>query len=474
VSEDALAVAREALAGERVWLVGGALRDRLLGRPVDDLDLVVDGDVRAAAKRLAHAAGGPSFELSDDFGAWRVIARGREWQADLSAMRGGSLEADLALRDFTINAMAKPLDPDSFADPRPVDPFGGAADLAARRLRAVGPRSFPDDPLRVMRLARLACELSLEPDEDTLRAARDHAPALASVSPERVFAELRRIVLAARALDGVALLDAIGALEVVLPELTALRGIEQTVYHHRDAFGHTLEVLERAIEVERDPAAALADDALGARVSALLAEPLADEVSRGGGLRFGALLHDVAKAQTQIPNPKGGFGFPGHDTLGDQMVRDVLTRLRTAERLRAYVCGLTRHHLKPGFLVHARPLDRRTIHGYLKASQPVAADTVLLSIADRLATRGRKHDEAIAKHLELARELLPPALDWHDHGPPPALVRGDELAEELGIEPGPELGRLLAEIARAQYAGEIATREEAISFAARAAARQPR
>ena len=479
---DALATARAALAGERVWLVGGALRDRLLGRPVDDLDLVVDGDVRAAAERLRKAARGPAFELSDDFGAWRVIAADRSWQADLSALRGGSLEADLALRDFTVNAMAEPLHPEPLGaepaqsgplrgaqssplgGPRPdtfVDPHGGAADLAARTLRAVGPRAFADDPLRVLRLARLACELDLRPDPATLRSGAEHAPLLDGVSPERVFAELKRVVVADRALD------------VILPELTALRGIEQTVYHHRDAYGHTLEVLERAIEVERDPAAALEDEALGAGVAALLAQPLADELDRGAALRFAALLHDVGKATTQTPNPKGGFGFPGHDRIGDDMVRAVLTRLRTAERLRAHVAALTRHHLVPGFLVHARPLDGRAVYGYLKATEPVAADTLLLSVADRLATRGRKHDEAIAKHLDLVRDLLGPALEWHDHGPPAPLVRGDELAHELGIAPGPELGRLLAELAQAQYAREISSKADALRFA-RDAARSPR
>ena len=471
---DALAAARSALAGERAWLVGGALRDRLLGRDVDDLDVVVDGDVRAAAKRLARAVGGPMFELSGEFGAWRVIGPGRAWQADLSPLRGGSVAADLALRDFTVNAMAEPLGGGP-ADPVGAgiaDPFGGAADLEAGRLRAVGPRAFPDDPLRVMRLARLACELGLEPDAATLAAAREHAPALAEVAPERVFGELKRVVVAPRALDGLALLEASGALDVVLPELTALRGIEQTVYHHRDAYGHTVEVLERAIELEREPAAVLGGD--DGRVGALLAEPLADELTRGGALRFAALLHDVAKATTQMPNPKGGYGFPGHDSIGAEVVRDVLTRLRTAERLRAHVSALTRHHLKPGFLVHARPLDRRAVHGYLKATEPVAADTLLLSVADRLATRGRKHDEASAKHLEVVRELLGPALDWHEHGAPEPLVRGDELARELRIEPGPELGRLLAEIAEAQFAGEVTTREEAISLAGRSSARPPR
>jgi poly(A) polymerase len=460
VSGDALAVARSALGGEPVWLVGGALRDRLLGRTVLDLDLVVDGDVREAARRLARAARGPAFELSDEFGAWRVVGPGRAWHADLSSLRGGSLRDDLALRDFTINAMAEPL-----AGGDVVDPFGGAADLRAGTLRAVDPRAFDDDPLRVLRLARLACELALRADDGTLAAARGRAPRLTGVSPERVFAELKRIVAADRALDGVALLDATGALDVVLPELTALRGIEQTVYHHRDAYGHTLEVLERAVALQTDPGGLLGDDALGARVAAFLAEPLGDELDRGGGLRLGALLHDVGKARTQTPSAKGGYGFPGHDALGDRMVRDILTRLRASERVRAHVAAVTRHHLRPGFLVHARPLGGRSIHRYLREADPVAADTLLLSVADRLATRGRKHDEAIAVHLEVVRALLGPALDWHEHGPPPPLVRGDDLARELGLEPGPELGRLLAELAEAQYAGEIGSRDEAIAHA---------
>jgi hypothetical protein len=155
------------------------------------------------------------------------------------------------------------------------------------------------------------------------------------------------------------------------------------------------------------------------------------------------------------------------------MVREVLTRLRASERLRAHVAALTRHHLRPGFLVHAQPLARRAVHAYLKATEPVGADTLLLSVADRLATRGRKHDEAIARHLEVARELLGPALDWHEHGPPSPLVRGDELARALGIEPGPELGRVLAELAEAQYAGEISSKDEALRYA-KDAARSPR
>lgn len=458
---DPAAIARDALGGMAAWLVGGAPRDRRLGRPLTDLDLVVDGDPRAAARAIADACGGPVFELSGEFGAWRVLARDRSWQADVSPLRGGSLEADLALRDFTINAIAEPL-----AGGEPVDLFGGAGDLEAGRLRMVSPTVLAADPLRVVRAARLACELGLEIDEPTLAAARANAPALEGVAAERVFAELRRIVGAADPLPGLALLEAVGATAVVLPELDALRDVEQTRYHHLDAYGHTLEVLERAVELERDPAAVLGAET-GARVAELLAEPLADELTRGGALRWGALLHDAAKPQTQTPLPDGGYGFPGHDREGAELARDVLARLRASERLRAHVAALTRHHLKLGFLVHQAPLDAHAIYGYLTACDPVAPDVSVLSVADRLATRGRKAEESIARHLEVAAVVLPAALDWHAGGAPRPLLRGDELATELGIEPGPEVGRLLEALREAQFTGEVANREDALALVRR-------
>jgi hypothetical protein len=127
-----------------------------------------------------------------------------------------------------------------------------------------------------------------------------------------------------------------------------------------------------------------------------------------------------------------------------------------------------RHHLRLGFLVHEAPLSRREIHAYLVACGPVAADVTLLSIADRLATRGRKADVAIARHLELARSLLAEALAERSRGPRPPLIRGDDLAAALGLRPGPRLGDLLAEIEAAAFAGEVRTRDEAIAHARRA------
>jgi tRNA nucleotidyltransferase/poly(A) polymerase len=452
---------REALGDAPAWVVGGAVRDRLLGRrgADDDIDVVLEGDARPAARRIAKHAGGAAFELSDVFGGWRVVGPGQAWQVDLQPLQGGTLEADLAARDLTVNAMAEPLRGGDL-----VDPHGGRADLAARRLRMVSPAAFDADPLRTLRLARLAIDLGFEVDPATGAAARDHAGGLERVSPERIFAELKRIVVSDAALEGLALMERLGLTPVVLPELEALRGVEQNPYHHRDVLGHTLEVLEQSIALERDPAATFGDDLAGP-IRALLAEPLADGLTRAGGLRFGALLHDAAKPATRIELPDGRVGFPRHDVDGATLARATLARLRASERLRAHVADLTRHHLRLGFLVHEAPLDRRTVYRYLRETAPVSVDVTLLSVADRLATRGRKADEAIARHVALARDVLPAALEQHAAAPPAPLVRGDELARALGIEPGPRLGELLDAIAEARYAGEVRTPEEAVALA---------
>jgi putative nucleotidyltransferase with HDIG domain len=445
------------------WIVGGALRDELLGRPVTDVDIAVHGDAKGPARALAAEVGGPSFPLSEAFGAWRVIDRDAGRVYDVSTLQGPTIEADLALRDFTVNAMARPLDElsvaallEPIAGARLIDPLGGRADLEARTLRVIGPEAYESDPLRALRLARFVAELGFEPDAETERLTRAAAPRVAGAAGERLFAELRRLVLAPNVIGGLEVADRLDLLRSVLPELAELHDVEQSHYHHLDVYGHTIEVLQRLLELEAKASG---------RLRAVLDEPLADELTRGEALRFGALLHDIGKPATHAVRESGRVTFMGHDRLGEQMVRDVCGRLRTSERFSRFVEAVTRHHLVLGFLVHERPLDRRAVYRYLRRTEPVEVEVTLLSSADRLATRGRKADEAIAAHMELAEELMEAALDWREQGRPAALVRGDELARELGIDPGPEIGRLLAELEEAAYAGEVTTREEALGFA---------
>jgi poly(A) polymerase len=467
VSAEALEIVRAGLAGRQAWLVGGAVRDRVLGRAVADLDVILDGDPEEGARAIAQAArrngaGAACFALSEEFGAWRVVARGGGWQVDVERMRGGSLEQDLALRDFTVNAIAEPL-----SGGEPLDPLGGLTDLHSGRLRLAGPTAFKDDPLRVLRLVRVAVELDLEADPQGIGAAREQVARLAEVSPERVFIELQRILASSQALRGLELMRELGAGEVVLPELEAMREVQQSRFHHRDVYGHTLEVLERTIALTGSDAADMLGAEHGDRVAALLAEPLADGMTRGEALRWGALLHDAAKPATRAVRALDRrVTFIGHDAQGAELARDVLGRLRASVRLREHVSALVRHHLRLGFLVHEKqPLARETVFGYLRECDPVEVDVTLLSVCDRLATRGAKAEQAIEAHLALARRMLDDALRWREEGPPKPLLRGDELAQELGIALGPRVGELLEALARAQYAGEVSTRAEAVAFA---------
>jgi poly(A) polymerase len=455
----AVRASRDALgAAEGIWIVGGAIRDAALGAQVTGIDLAVAGDERQAARAIGRVAGGPAFQLSAEFSTWRALARDGAWHVDVTRVRGDGVEADLALRDFTVNAIAVPL-----ADPAaaPLDPHGGLADANSRILRAVSARSFADDPLRILRAARIAAGLGLEIEKGTEALARAEAGRAGEPAGERQFAELRLLLTGADPARGLGLLDRLGATPGLLPELEALRGVEQNPYHHLDVHGHTMEVLGRLIEAEAKLETVAGEQA--AAVRELLAEPLADELTRGGALRFAAIFHDLGKPETRTLGAGGRVLFMGHDRAGVRIVREVCSRLRASRRLTDYLANLTLNHLRLGFLVHERPLSRRHVYDYLLATDPDSVDVTLLTIADRLATQGeRTRPEAVDAHLELAREMIADALAWRRSGHPRAPIPGDELASELGIEPGPELGRLIAEIEAAVFTGEVSTREDAV------------
>jgi len=453
---------REALGGaeEGVWVVGGALRDASLGRPVVDVDLAVTGSPEEIARRVARSAGGPFFPLSEAFGAWRAMDRARHWVCDVSSLGGQTIEEDLAKRDFSVNAMALPL-----GEGELVDPLGGLADLDRGVLRVLSKEAYAADPLRPLRLARLATQLELEPDSHTEELTRRAANRVTEASPERIFAELRRILIDPRVLNGLGMADRLGLTAAILPELHALHGVQQSHFHHLDVHDHTLEVLREWLELERDLERVFGTHA--GRVRDVLDEPLANDLTRGQALRLGALLHDIGKPASRGQRPDGRVTFIGHDSIGAGMIGDLCRRLRTSERLREYLAGLARHHLVLGFMVHERPLERRTVYRYLTACQPVEVEVTALSCADRAATRGRGSDRGIAAHLDLAAELMRECLHWRAAGPPRPPLRGDELAGELGIAPGPQVGALLERLEEASFTGEVRTREDALALARR-------
>ena len=381
-----------------------------------------------------------------------MVSTEHGWQADFEPLRAPTLEQDLRLRDFTVNAIAEPL-----AGGEPIDPLGGIEDLREGRLRAASPGAFLEDPLRVMRLARVAVELDLEAEPETLALARAGAPGLREVSAERVFAELRRILSAAQARRGVELLADVGANAVVLPELEQLRGVEQSRYHHADVYVHTLEVLERTVALTHaladggvPPAAVGAGEQVRARWrdgpaaapppgGAVLAEPLADELTRGQALAWGALLHDAAKPLTRGISADGArVTFIGHDVAGAELAREVLGRLRGSERLQpswrdwcATTCASAFSCTSPSRCRGGR------CSAICAPARRSRSTSPLLSIADRLATRGTAPRRRSPHTCSWRSRSSPTRSSGASTGRPRSPLRGDELADELGHHPRP-------------------------------------
>ncbi|MFM7246027.1 MAG: HD domain-containing protein [Actinomycetota bacterium] len=434
------------------WLVGGAVRDVLLGHPLADWDLVTEGDPEALARRVGRAVDAPVFPLSERHSSWRVADRGRE--IDVTGAPDG-IAADLARRDLTVNAIALRL-----ADGRVEEAPGGRADVEAGVLRAVSDGAFRDDPLRLLRLVRLHAELGLAVEAGTADLARRDAALAARAAGERQRMELERMLRSRDPVDALRLMGDLGLLAAVLPEVAALAAVDQNRYHHLDVLDHTLQVVDAAADLVEHPAGGFG--AAADAVRAALAEPLDAESDVALAVLWAALLHDVAKPQTRTAFDDGHIGFPGHAQLGAEVADAILGRLRASTALRRCVAVLVREHLRLGFLVSAGEPDARAVHRYRVATDPYATASLVVSLADRWSTRGtRARQRWIRRHTELAERM---ALALAAPVPAP-LVRGDRLAEALGVAPGPELGELLARIAEEQAAGAIASEADAIAFA---------
>lgn len=461
----ALTTVRELLAagGQRAWLVGGSVRDLLLGREPEDFDLVTLKDPEPLARHLADKLGGSFFTMSEEFRTCRVIAPGGAPIYDFAACRRAGVEEDLGERDFTVNAMAVELPGGGESI---IDPFGGRKHLGERRLAAVSGAIFDHDPLRLLRAVRLERELGLAIDDSLAGLIRSQATLATRPAAERTLAELDRLLGAPGVAGAVRRLDELGLLVTLLPELAALKGVEQNRYHHLDVFDHVLATVTNLEEIADSPGAFF--PGREERLRKRLRQSSSGEVSRRFIMNAAALLHDVAKPDCLTRDDEGNIRFLEHDRAGGEMARDILTRLRAGSETVRAVALLVAQHLRLGFLLHEpHPSDRARLR-YLRATAPYTPEAIALSVADRLAVRGPKSSEAaIERHLQLSREMMELCFTEEDRQPLLKLIAGDELIGELGLQPGPLVGELLDRIHEDQRLGAVTSREEALKLARR-------
>ena len=453
-------------------VVGGAVRDRLLGRDSLDLDVTVSVPAEPLASQLADALGARFVPIDAARGHFRLVPRkiasGDPRWVDMSA-HGDDLIADLQRRDFTVDAVAVPVAVWMTAEiaSAAIDPLGGIDDLKRRIIRHTSAGSIPADPLRALRGVRLAALLGFGIDPATEQAIRASAPGLGEISPARVRDELFAVFTAPDAMAAMRMMDRLGLLEAVLPEVVQGRGVTQPAEHYWDVFTHNLETVGA---VSR-----LLDDRLRRAEPVLEHVPwreglgehfgqvVADGQKRSTLLKFAALVHDVAKPEMKTVEPGGRIRFIGHDERGSEVVARMLRRLRCSRRTIAHVSTMVKKHMRPGQLSdRGSPPSTRAIFRYYRDLGDIAIDTLYLSLADYLAARGPRLDAADWRsYCEMVGDILGRGFDERPDSKPSLLLNGNDIQRLFHLPPGPEIGRLLNLLHEAEASGRVHNRTEA-------------
>jgi putative nucleotidyltransferase with HDIG domain len=424
-------------AGTPAYLVGGFVRDLLLGRPSYDIDIMVEGNGIAFARQMAGALGLPKIVTYDDFGTALLPIKDRQVEVATArteeysegsrkpTVKPTSIELDMSRRDFTVNALAMALDPEKFGDL--IDPFHGIQDMRLGILRTpLDPdATFADDPLRMLRAARFAAQLEFSILPECIESIKRQLHRLEIVSWERITEELLKMLASRRPSTGLYILKETGLLQYVFPELDIMSGVEVVGGKaHKDVFTHTLQVVDNTAQLGSKPE-----------------------------LRFAALVHDIGKPATKSYDKSRGWTFHHHEEVGRKMLHKVAQRMRISNELRDYLMKLTKLHLRPIALAQSGITDS-AVRRLMREAGDDIDDLMLLCRADVTTKREAK----IAKYMnnfERVEALMADVTLKDQMRAFQSPVRGTEIMTVCELKPGPIVGMLKTAIEEAILEGEI-------------------
>ncbi len=444
------------------YLVGGYIRDALLGRATKDIDIAVAANALEVAYWVAAEFGGRYVVLDQENRVARVVlpGDGSRWYLDFSTLPG-SIEQDLSRRDFTINAMAVKLDEIDFDNL--LDPFGGRQDLEQRLIRATHEAVFREDAVRLLRAVRLAAEFGFEIEHQTEVLIQSYSHLVTEVAEERVREELCRLLALPQAAHWLYRLDQLGLLTAIIPELALTKGVGQPKEHAWDVFQHSVETVAAIESMLHNKGEVLSSVPLLLELIPYFEQEVAVGSQRKGLLKLAGLLHDIAKPMAKSIDEGGKMRFLGHAKEGANIARHILERLRFSNREVDLVEGIVRYHLRPGQMGDRELPSRRAIFRYFRDTGEASIDTLFMGLADHLATRGPYLDrEQFRQHAQTIEYVL--VERRKEEKLPKKLINGHDLINTFGLSPGPQIGELLQTIQEAQAVGEITTREEALSL----------
>lgn len=452
---------------EHTYLVGGTVRDLLLGRAIRDADVAVQGNAAKLAREFADKIGAAFYVMDESFDVGRVIWEndGAREIADFARLRGDSVAEDLQTRDFTVNAMAADAVNWNGDPALVIDPLNGLADLYAKRLRVVSDEVFRDDAVRLVRAVRLEGELGFAADDTTIALARRDALLIERAPMERVREELVRILGAENVFRQLRRLDELDLLGYILPEVNAMRGVAQSPPHIYNVFEHSLAAVAAAGETER---AGYANSALGAfreELTAHFAQTTSGARTRREFLRLTLLLHDIGKPVARTVDASGRIRFFGHEDKGVELVEPALRRLKFSNDEIDLAKTVIRNHLRP-ILLAQNGMSARALYRFFRDTGTAGVDVVVHAWFDQLATYGdTMPPEASGAMESVTGRMLDAYFHAHERVVSPrALITGDDVMEHLQIPPGPQVRVLLEAVREAQALGQITTRAQAFKF----------
>lgn len=473
------------LPDQEIHLVGGAVRDMLLNRLSPDLDFALPSNGVALARRVANALKADFMVLDEERDTGRIIVTepdGTRTFLDFATYRGKDLDEDLRARDFTMNAIAFDLRTQTL-----IDPLNGASDLRAKLIRACSPTSFSDDPVRILRAVRQAAAFEFKIDLETRKAMKEAANLLPRVSTERQRDELFKILEGRKPDASMRALEILGVLPHLLPELPALKGVEQSPPHVYDVWEHSLSVLAHLESILSALAPGYSADDTNDLFTGLLtlrigrfreqfarhfAESLNTDRSVRAALFFAALYHDVQKPATKSLDESMRIRFFDHDIKGGQVAEERGRDFNLSNDEIIRIKTIIQHHMRFHFFTSRLEADkqepsRKAIYRFFRDTGKAGLDLVLLGLADLRGMRGTAlTQETWAAALDVARILLENYWERpHETVAPPRLLDGNELMSELRLKPGRVVGLLLEAIREGQATGKVGDREQALELA---------
>ncbi len=455
------------------YIVGGLVRDILLGRDTADIDIALDGDALEIAARIAAELNGTYVPLDDINRVGRVVLPDKEHYIDFSTI-SGTIEEDLGRRDFSVNAIAYKLDETiahGLDEADIIDPFHGRHDLEHRTLKALNADIFTADSARLMRAVRIAAELDLKIDPGTEQLLARDSRLISSVAGERTREELVRLLARPDTGKYLFLMDKLGLLTALIPELGPARGVDQPRAHVFDVFEHSLQTVNATAFILRESAWEYGDGEILAEVpwSERIARHFDRRISSGSTgrslMKLAALLHDIAKPQTKTMDA-GRARFIGHHEQGAAAAAAIMERLRFSRREITLVELLITHHLRPTQMSHGAAMPtNRAIYRFFRDLGESGIDILYLALADHLAARGPSlNREGWREHTAMTAYVLEKHFEEAGPTAPLKLLDGREIMDALGLPAGPEIGEMVEAINEAQAAGDVNNKADALQY----------